>query len=335
VPPFIVVAALPLGASSCSWGRHLQAPNPFSFVDRVAAAESSSSTYFFPLPVPRPGRRGPPPSAGRRRGRLRSACRGSIVAPPAFSPAAVAVELLFPHCRPSSRPSSSSTALDPRRERPAAAQRRRFAAVRHGSAHRGSTGRLSSSPLQLSIRGLSLPLSATTCRRPSSSICGGPPSSRRPSCTRRPYAPPSRPLPAPVRRLCSALLLFCSKALGGGALLCRLLRAGCRAPVRAVHSCAARPLVAGRRRGHLPRLPLRLLRVDSNSSRAVISCSARQVKACSCFSREELLLTYPFGLLQSCFWATNCFFWAYLECILSSCTQLLISLACGCYLLLS
>ena len=40
-------------------------------------------------------------------------------------------------------------------------------------------------------------------------------------------------------------------------------------------------------------------------------------------------------ILLGCFWATNYFFWAYLECILSSCTQLLISFACVCYLLLS
>ena len=37
-------------------------------------------------------------------------------------------------------------------------------------------------------------------------------------------------------------------------------------------------------------------------------------------------------ILLGCFWATNYFFWAYLECILSSCTPLLISFACACYL---
>jgi len=86
----LVAAVLPLGAPSCSWGRHPPSPNPFPFVVRTAAAESSH-----PLPV---GRRRLPvllraaffSSSSRPsrppRPRPRAASRGRALPPPPWQP---------------------------------------------------------------------------------------------------------------------------------------------------------------------------------------------------------------------------------------------------------
>ena len=137
-----------------------------------------------------------------------------------------------------------------------------------------------------------------------------------------PVAASARPCSSPL--LCFAVVL--QQGTGGGALLCRLLRAGRRALVRAVHTCAARcrppsrpppsPAAAAPPR-RLQLEPRRHL-VFYPSGQGMLVLFWRGAAA-----------HVSFWATAVCFWATNYFFWAYLECILSSCTQLLISFACA------